>query len=257
MSIVALLTIYLEPRHVRNHVHKLRISKWKTEILRAMIDRGGWTHPWDIKESAWKQEITGLRDSRMIFGYWLRSTKDWIHKSGSVFGFSPSLEYSKSTNRTAPRTLTDHHARLSPPNPRCCIHRNSLPSMFKPPPFNFECFRSKEVLFCMWLAKIHHLQSRMMEKDFMTSLPRDVIEKLANIPRQSLPTTPILSENEGNSGPFPSLQFNERDQFVDVRPGTAHEFRPPGPNDVCGPPSFKLRPANTDPANSYAVLAQV
>jgi hypothetical protein len=52
--------------------------------------------------------------------------------------------------------------------------------------------------------------------------------------RQSLPTLP-LSQAQGNSGPFPSLQFNAADQFVDVRPGTAHQFIAPGPNDKRGP----------------------
>lgn len=52
--------------------------------------------------------------------------------------------------------------------------------------------------------------------------------------RQSLPTLP-LSQAQGNSGPFPSLQFNAADQFVDVRPGSAHQFIAPGPNDKRGP----------------------
>ncbi|EPE28884.1 Cloroperoxidase [Glarea lozoyensis ATCC 20868] len=52
--------------------------------------------------------------------------------------------------------------------------------------------------------------------------------------RQSLPTLP-LSQAQGNSGPFPSLQFNAADQFVDVRPGTAHQYIAPGPNDKRGP----------------------
>lgn len=52
--------------------------------------------------------------------------------------------------------------------------------------------------------------------------------------RQSLPTLP-LSSQEGNSGPFPSLQFSPTDQFVDVRPGTTHQFVAPGTNDKRGP----------------------
>ena len=53
--------------------------------------------------------------------------------------------------------------------------------------------------------------------------------------RQLLNADLPLSENEGNSGPFPSLNFNAADQFVDVRPGTAHEYRAPRPNDKRGP----------------------
>jgi hypothetical protein len=53
--------------------------------------------------------------------------------------------------------------------------------------------------------------------------------------RQSLPTNLPLSSAEGNSGPIPSLQFNAADQFVDVRPGTTHQFIAPGPNDKRGP----------------------
>lgn len=52
--------------------------------------------------------------------------------------------------------------------------------------------------------------------------------------RQSLPNLP-LSENEQNSGPFESLVFNPQEQFVDVRPGSAHQFVAPGPNDKRGP----------------------
>lgn len=53
--------------------------------------------------------------------------------------------------------------------------------------------------------------------------------------RQSLPEALPLSENEGNSGPIPSNGFNAADQFVDVRPGTAHQFIAPGPTDERGP----------------------
>jgi hypothetical protein len=53
--------------------------------------------------------------------------------------------------------------------------------------------------------------------------------------RQSLPSNLPLSSQEGNSGPIPSLQFSAADQFVDVRPGTTHQFIAPGPNDKRGP----------------------
>ncbi|KAG4429585.1 hypothetical protein IFR05_014934 [Cadophora sp. M221] len=52
--------------------------------------------------------------------------------------------------------------------------------------------------------------------------------------RQSLPTNLPLSSQEGNSGPIPSLSFNAADQFVDVRPGTTHQFIAPGSNDKRG-----------------------
>lgn len=55
------------------------------------------------------------------------------------------------------------------------------------------------------------------------------------LPRQSLPSNLPLSEFEGNSGPIPSLGFNPADQFVDVRPGTIHQFISPGPSDKRGP----------------------
>ncbi|KAI9651489.1 MAG: hypothetical protein M1831_000806 [Alyxoria varia] len=55
-------------------------------------------------------------------------------------------------------------------------------------------------------------------------------------PRQvGLPSNLPLSQNEGNSGPIPSLIFNAKEQFVNVKPGTVHEFRSPGPNDKRGP----------------------
>ncbi|KAH6663854.1 hypothetical protein B0J14DRAFT_630715 [Halenospora varia] len=53
--------------------------------------------------------------------------------------------------------------------------------------------------------------------------------------RQSLPSNLPLSAAEGNSGPIRSLQFNAADQFVDVKPGSAHPFVAPGPNDKRGP----------------------
>jgi hypothetical protein len=52
--------------------------------------------------------------------------------------------------------------------------------------------------------------------------------------RQSLTVLP-LSQNEHNSGPFESLVFDSTEQFVDVRPGSAHQYVAPGPNDKRGP----------------------
>lgn len=55
------------------------------------------------------------------------------------------------------------------------------------------------------------------------------------IARQSLPSNLPLSSLEGNSGPIPSLGFDPVDQFVNVEPGTTHQFIAPGPNDERGP----------------------
>ncbi|TVY13783.1 Aromatic peroxygenase [Lachnellula arida] len=55
------------------------------------------------------------------------------------------------------------------------------------------------------------------------------------IARQSLPSKLPLSSLEGNSGPIPSLGFDPVDQFVNVQPGTNHQFIAPGPNDERGP----------------------
>lgn len=58
----------------------------------------------------------------------------------------------------------------------------------------------------------------------------------ANIhPRQSLPSNLPLSSQEDNSGPIPSLVFDPTDQFVDVRPGTLHQFIAPTSTDERGP----------------------
>lgn len=46
---------------------------------------------------------------------------------------------------------------------------------------------------------------------------------------------PIDIDNEANSGFFPNLGFDAKDQYVDVSPGSGHEFQPPGPNDIRGP----------------------
>lgn len=40
---------------------------------------------------------------------------------------------------------------------------------------------------------------------------------------------------ELNDGFIPTTVFNAADQFVDVGPGSGHEFVAPGPNDKRGP----------------------
>jgi hypothetical protein len=52
--------------------------------------------------------------------------------------------------------------------------------------------------------------------------------------RQFLPSSLPLSAEEGNSGPIPSLIFDPADQFVDVRPGTTHQFIAPTSTDERG-----------------------
>lgn len=76
--------------------------------------------------------------------------------------------------------------------------------------------------------------------------------------RQSLPSNLPLSSEEGNSGPIPSLTFNAADQFVDVRPGTTHQFIAPGPNDKRGPCPGLNAAANHGflPRNGIATIAQ-
>lgn len=53
--------------------------------------------------------------------------------------------------------------------------------------------------------------------------------------RQSVPSNLPLSSQEGNSGPIPSVSFIAEDQFVDVRPGTTHQFIAPTSSDKRGP----------------------
>lgn len=53
--------------------------------------------------------------------------------------------------------------------------------------------------------------------------------------RQSLPNNLPLSADEGNSGPIPSLLFDPIDQFVNVRPGTKHQFIAPTSSQERGP----------------------
>ncbi|KAG7005412.1 sister chromatid cohesion protein pds5 [Physcia stellaris] len=52
----------------------------------------------------------------------------------------------------------------------------------------------------------------------------------ADIHDRALP----LSQNEGNSGPIDSLVFNAAEQFVDVRPGSPHQFIAPKAGDKRG-----------------------
>jgi len=58
---------------------------------------------------------------------------------------------------------------------------------------------------------------------------------MRNLKRQvQVPNLP-LSQNEGNSGPIDSTTFSASEQYVNVQPGTAHEYRDPGANDKRGP----------------------
>lgn len=56
----------------------------------------------------------------------------------------------------------------------------------------------------------------------------------------------------------PCAGFNEKDQFVDVRDGTTHEFRSPGPNDRRGECPGLNAAANHGflPRNGIATIAQ-
>lgn len=71
-----------------------------------------------------------------------------------------------------------------------------------------------------WPALMHMdgaLQGRDLEKRFVEPPPRAPQGKL----------------NRPNTG-LPPSGFNAQDQYVDVSPGSAHEFRPPGPTDIRG-----------------------
>lgn len=90
----------------------------------------------------------------------------------------------------------------------------------------------------------------------MPGMAPEMIAKI--VPRQSLPSNLPLSSQEGNSGPIPSLSFNAADQFVDVRPGTIHQFIAPGPNDERGPCPGLDAAANHGflPRNGIATIAE-
>ncbi|KAH8601004.1 hypothetical protein B0O99DRAFT_681860 [Bisporella sp. PMI_857] len=76
--------------------------------------------------------------------------------------------------------------------------------------------------------------------------------------RQSLPSNLPLSSEEGNSGPIPSVSFNAADQFVDVRPGTTHQFIAPAGSDKRGPCPGLNAAANHGflPRNGLPTIAQ-
>ncbi len=44
-----------------------------------------------------------------------------------------------------------------------------------------------------------------------------------------------LSVSEGNCGPTACTVFDETDQFVNVTPGSPHQYVPPGSGDIRGP----------------------
>ena len=50
----------------------------------------------------------------------------------------------------------------------------------------------------------------------------------------SIPNLP-LSQNEGNSGPIDSTTFSASEQYVNVQPGSGHQYQDPGSNDKRGP----------------------
>jgi hypothetical protein len=54
---------------------------------------------------------------------------------------------------------------------------------------------------------------------------------MAALRKRQLP----LSANEGNSGPIDSVVFDPTDQFVNVQPGTTHEYIAPTSTDLRGP----------------------
>jgi Peroxidase, family 2 len=86
-------------------------------------------------------------------------------------------------------------------------------------------------LFCIFLMR--NQSSSIMRLYILSGVVSMVtaMPGMAGMHRRQLP----LSQNEGNSGPIDSVVFNAQEQFVDVRPGTAHRFIAPGPNDKRGP----------------------
>lgn len=77
--------------------------------------------------------------------------------------------------------------------------------------------------------------------------------------RQAVPPVPLpISQNEGNCGIIPCTTFNAADQFVDVRPGTLHQFVAPGPSDKRGPCPGLNAAANHGfiPHNGIGTVAQ-
>jgi len=91
------------------------------------------------------------------------------------------------------------------------------------------------------------------------ALPGMDLEYAAKIQeRQSLPSNLPLSSAEGNSGPIPSVGFNAADQFVDVRPGSTHQFITPGSGDKRGPCPGLNAAANHGflPRNGLPTIAQ-
>ncbi|KAJ5054164.1 uncharacterized protein L3040_000446 [Drepanopeziza brunnea f. sp. 'multigermtubi'] len=82
----------------------------------------------------------------------------------------------------------------------------------------------------------------------------DVIET-----RQAVPPVPLpLSQNEPNCGIIPCPTFDAADQFVDVRPGTPHQFVPPTASDRRGPCSGLNAAANHGfiPHNGIGTVTQ-
>lgn len=48
------------------------------------------------------------------------------------------------------------------------------------------------------------------------------------------PREPLFLSGRQNTGVVPPVTFDAEEQFVDVRPGSGHEFVAPGPGDIRG-----------------------
>ncbi|SRR6266487_3054564 len=57
---------------------------------------------------------------------------------------------------------------------------------------------------------------------------------LDKLERQLIPFL-LPSSGEGNTGIQPSLDFDPKEQYVDVTPGNQYQYVAPGPADIRGP----------------------
>lgn len=72
------------------------------------------------------------------------------------------------------------------------------------------------------------------------AFPASVMEAVKNSPQLQARANEILQERQGSASAAqiifePKPMFNAEEQYIDIGPGSGHEYVAPGPNDLRGP----------------------
>lgn len=72
------------------------------------------------------------------------------------------------------------------------------------------------------------------------AFPASVMQAVKNDPQLQARAHQILQERQGSASSAelifePAPMFNAEEQYIDIGPGSGHEYVAPGPNDLRGP----------------------